>query len=283
MFQSDTRGLFRHNRRPAVVPFLILLLLICGTVPAAAADGASPLMEPPALLRLVDQPQTYTIGFLWFDRVAEGTLSLQRDNIVGGRYRAIMEARTRGTSAWLTGDRVQRYETVMELTPSGRLRPLEHRSHVEKGKAEKRTIQTKLYRFDAEGRSVEVRRIKDGQELPVNTIKLQHGESAADFLTAFFNFSLGVYGEVKEGGIYRIPTLTRKGETTIEATVLAAEQRSASAFFRRGGVVLKIMLDPEVLDTAGGAVYMQLDDSGRLERGIVENVLGLGNVKGIRR
>lgn len=272
----------RRRHYPAVVPLLLLVLCYWPFTVQATADAAAVVREPAVLQRWLDRPQDYAISFLWFDRVADGRMTLQRDKVVG-RYRAILEARTRGTSAWLTGDRVQRYETLMELTPAGRLLPLDHSAHIEKGKGEKRTIQTKRYLFDNHDHRVVVRRLKGGVDAEVKTIALQPGAAPDDFLTAFFNFSLGVYGEVREGRSYRIPTLTRNGISTIDVKVLPAAGRPAAAFFPAGGVLLEVTLDPEILDTGGGAVYARLDGDGLLERGIVKNVLGLGDVKGVRR
>jgi len=268
------------NMQRLVLWFSLAGILIWGTAVAGTVPAGDGKPEPPELQRLVDLKQSYAISFLWFDRLAEGSLSLQREG-AAGHFRAVLEARSLGAAAWLTADRVQRYETVMEWSPAeGRLRPIEHSAHMIKGRGKKRTDQTKYYLFNDSEHRVEVKRIRNGEVTSGRVLTLA-GELPDDFLTAFFNFTLGVYGPVKEGGRYSIPSLTRHGETTIEAEILPPAEWPSGSFFPHTGLLLKVILDPDVLDTGGGAVYALLGSNGLPQRGIVENVLGLGDVRGV--
>jgi hypothetical protein len=60
----------------------------------------------------------------------------------------------------------------------------------------------------------------------------------------------------------------------------ADEQRPEDSFFPRHGLVGRAILDEEILDTQGGTVYVWFDDLGRPQRGLVENVIGIGHVRG---
>jgi hypothetical protein len=61
---------------------------------------------------------------------------------------------------------------------------------------------------------------------------------------------------------------------------LTDAERPEDPFFPRHGLLGRAVLDDEILDTRSGTVYVWFDDLGRPQRGIVENVIGLGNVRG---
>lgn len=229
--------------------------------------------------RWVGRQLHYNIKFLWFDSIAEATLSVTAGE-APDTYRAILEARTLGVAAWLTSDRVQRYVSVMEKTAEGPLRALSYRSQIIKGRGKKRQERTREYRFDHEHRQVSYRRGSDGEFGEAKLVPMPEGTSPNDILTAFFNFQAGFFGPVVTGGRYRIPTFTRKGTAYIEAEVLSDRSRVRPDFFPSDGLLLKVILDPEVFDTAGGGVYICFDERRRPAWGIVENVIGLGDVYG---
>ena len=78
-----------------------------------------------------------------------------------------------------------------------------------------------------------------------------------------------------------IVTFTEKGERKIGIVVLKTEEWPQTSFFRKGsGTLLKITLPTEILVTGGGAVYALLDEKLLPQRVIIENVLGMGNVRG---
>jgi len=177
---------------------------------------------------------------------------------------------------------VQRYESLMETGPDGRLRPLSHESRIIKGPEGKRRDRGKLYRFDHEKRQVSYARTRDGvpgadELLPIT------GTPPADILTAFFNFQAGVYGPLAPGGTYRIPALAKKGIGWIEAEVLPERRWPGKDFFPKNGTLVKVKVDPEVFETKDGILYIWFDRALHPERGIVENVIGLGSIYGSER
>jgi hypothetical protein len=77
-----------------------------------------------------------------------------------------------------------------------------------------------------------------------------------------------------------IPTFTSRGIAEIVIEVMRGPQRLARPFFPATGTLLRVTVDPEVFDTKGADLYVWFDETGRPARGIVENVIGLGDVYG---
>jgi hypothetical protein len=247
-----------------------------------ASAGSSPVSAQKASLQsLIELDRQYNLSFLWFDSLAIGQLSFRRDSSAPNRYRAILDAKTLGVAAWLTGDRVQHYETLMEMTPQGRFVPLEYRSMIHKKKGGRVIEQTKTYKFEPATRTIFVTRHKAGQKEEEKPRKIVCEHCPVDFLTAGFNFIFGADGLLEPGVRKEILTFTDKGESNIFIEVLSASDWPKTSFLnKRSGTLLKITLPSEILDTGGGAVYALLDEKALPQRVIVENVLGLGDVRG---
>jgi len=234
----------------------------------------------PALCHHVGEYLVYDISFLWFERLAEGRLSL----VVGerpGTYRAVLEAKTLGIAAWLTGNRVQRYVSQMEMGSDGRLRSLSFESHIIKGEGSRYSDTTRRYTFDHDKNQVRYQRARKGKFYKDELLPMSGQAAPNDVLTAFYNFRAGFLGPVQPGRRYAIPTFSRKGSEDILVEILTPGERPDDPFFPSGGLLGRVTLDEEVLDTGGGAVYVWFDDLGRPQRGIVENVIGLGDVRGM--
>lgn len=268
------------------VPILLChLLVVLSALPALGnADTAQRGKAVPvaATRTFVDETLDYDIAFLWFDRLAAGQLRFEA-TAVPGQFRATLEARTLGVAGWLTSDRVQNYTTLMESVPGGGFRPLSHDSHVVKGKGAKRVSRDTSYIFDYRHKVVHLERKNEGRVLSVEKLPMDDGIVPNDFLTAFFNFRLGVFGELHEGKRFTIPTMTRKGRSDILVEILPAGERPAKVLFPPGGMLARAVLDPEILDTGGGSVYAWFDGHGRPARAVVENILGMGDVRGTLR
>jgi hypothetical protein len=261
-----------------------LAILTLTSLGAAADDnGAAPPNEGTEPFRaMIGEELVYDIGFLWFDHLAKGTLSLAKTE-KPGNYRIVLEARTSGVVKWLTRHRVQRYESIAELGPGGRLRSLVHESHVIKGTGEGRKDRFKRYVFDHENRQVLYTRAYEGKFFEEESCPMDSTDPPNDILAAFYNLRAGAFGSLKAGGRYRIPTFNRKGTAVIDVEVLTDEERRGVHDFPEGGLVARAVLDEEILDTTGGGIYVWFDEEGRPARGIVENVIGAGNVRGLLR
>lgn len=253
-------------------------LLLAASGSALAAPAVAPKVTIDAW---VGKELVYDIAFLWFDRIAEGQLAVSPGSRPG-TYRALLEARTLGVTAWVTSDRVQRYESLMETSPDGHLRSLSYESRIIKGPEGKRKDRGKRYLFDHGKGQVSYARTRDGVPGAATVLPIQ-GTPPADILTAFFNFQAGVYGPLTPGETYRILALAKKGVGWIDAEVLPGEKWPAKEFFSKNGTLVKVRVDPEVFETKDGILYIWFDQALRPERGIVENVIGLGSIYGSER
>ena len=260
----------------------LLLSFSCAFGEELKADPPTLLLAPSPIEKMAGESLFYDISFLWFDRLAQGKLSFSRGKIPN-TYRAVLEARTLGVAAWLTRDRVQRYVSEMEVGPDGKLRSLSHESHIIKGRGNDIKDRKSLYTFDYRKRQVRYQRARNGEFYKDVQIPMVEGESPNDILTAFYNFRAGFFGPVQEGRRYSIPTFDRDGTEEIVVEILSARERPKDKFFPQEGLLGRVILDEEVFDTGGGLVYVWFDKYGRPARGIVENVIGLGNARGIMR
>ena len=232
---------------------------------------------------MLPQPVTehlaYTLDFLVFKDLAEGELRLTAEP-TPGRYRAELVARTLGVASWLSGDRTQRYVAVMEGQSDGSLRSISYEAAIRKRKRGQWTDRQKRYRFDYLNGKVYQERGQDGHFRPGLVFELPVDRTPVDILTAFYNLRAGVYGALAPGARLSIPTFTSRGIAAIEVEVMSGPQRHARSFFPATGTLLRVTVDPEVFDTHGSDLYVWFDETGRPARGVVENVIGLGDVYG---
>ena len=169
----------------------------------------------------------------------------------------------------------------MEMTSQGRLVPLEYRALIHKKKGDVMIEHAKIYTFDPATRTIFLTRSKDGKAGVKQSIKVLGERFPVDFLTAGFNFISGADGPIRAGEHKEIVTFTDKGEQEIVIEVLSPDAWPKTTFFgKRSGTLLKVTLPTEILDTSGGAVYALLDEKFLPQRVIVENVLGIGEVRG---
>jgi hypothetical protein len=197
-----------------------------------------------------------------------------------GRYRAELVARTLGVASWLTGDRTQSYVSVMEEDGTGRLRSVSHESSILKCNLGKWKDRRKYYRFDYQAGKVYQEKGENGAFRPAAVFPLPTDRNPVDILTGFYNLRAGIYGVLVPGARISIPTFTTKGITQIEVDVLSGPTRQTHPYFPETGTLLRVKVDPEIFDTDGSDLYVWFDETGRPARGVVENVIGLGNVYG---
>jgi hypothetical protein len=264
---------------------LVLLLVLSAADPPVRAAEQQPegentkLFQAPARIeKMLGESFDYDIAFLCFSRLAEGELSFHRGKRPG-TFEAVLEAKTTGIAAWLTGDRAQRYVSEMTVGDDGRLKSLVHESHILKGKGGDREDRVKRYVFDYAHHLVHMQLVKDGRTRKEKTFPLGE-EPLNDILTAFYNFRAGFYGPLVPGGHYRIPAFGRTKPSTIEVEILDNNERVKNGFFPKGGLLAKVTVDPEVFDTGGGSVYVWFNNFDQPAMGIVENVIGMGDVRG---
>ncbi|NOY12236.1 MAG: DUF3108 domain-containing protein [Deltaproteobacteria bacterium] len=253
-------------------------VLLTTTFPAFAAvsPGAVQSVES-----LVGERLTYDISFLWFKHLAEGSIRLERGEKLG-TYLATMEARTRGFAAFVTRNRVEKYQTLMEVGPDGLLRPLVHSSQTFKGKGKDLREKKTSYTFDYLKRQVKYKKIKYHRITADETLPLGTAGPVYDILSAFYNLRLGAFGSFAQQSIH-MPTFYRKGVEEIVVTPMVDRNGKDGKFFAADGTLCKVLVDPSVFKTNGRELFVSFDKNNRLERGIIKNVIGLGDVKGVLR
>jgi len=254
-----------------IIGFALFALL--GSASAIRAGEAVTIQD------LVGETQHYGIDFLVFRNLAEGGLRFAAA-ATPGHYRAELEARTLGVAAWLTGDRTQRYVAVMESAGDGSLRSVSYESSVLKRKNGEWTHRGKRYRFDYRSGKVYYDHCHDGPFEQVEEYSLPSGAPPVDILTGFYNLRLGVYGALTPGTRLQIPTFTSKGTGTIDVEILTDMERQALDFFPAEGTLLRVRVDPEVFNTGDASLYAFFDATGHPSCGIVENIIGMGDVYG---
>jgi len=235
--------------------------------------------RPLPLSALVGESLVYDISFLWFDRLAEARLSLAAGERPG-TYRAVLEAKTLGVAAWLTGDRVQRYVSVMEIGQGGRLRPLSFEFRIIKGQDGTYSNTSRLYLFDHARGQIRLQRARNDVLASEELLPMFGKTPPSDILSAFYNVRAGLMGPLRAGGRHAIPTFGRSGNEEIRIELLNEEQWPDDSFFPRHGLLGRAVVDDEIFDTRGGRVYVWFDDLGLPQRGMVENVIGIGSVRG---
>ena len=60
----------------------------------------------------------------------------------------------------------------------------------------------------------------------------------------------------------------------------AGEEQASQDYFPDHGLLIQVMVDPEIFETNSGSLYVWFDDQGVPGRGIIEDLIGLGDVRG---
>ena len=260
----------------------LLLLLVLGPVVSFSAQSdlfsAGPADSSHPVNALVGERLTYDIGFLWFDRLAQGTISLER-GAVPGTYLIRMAANTLGVAAFLTGNRVEHFETLIEIGPDGLLRPLRHDARTRRTKGGEERERIKQYRFDYRQEWIHYQKNKNGRIVADESFRLDPGRPLFDILSALYNLRLGFFGVPGQGRIM-IPTFHPEGPEDIVIAPLSLDTPSERSFFSGAAYLCRILVDPEVFGTRGRDILASFDQQWRPYRGVIKNVIGLGDVRG---
>lgn len=221
----------------------------------------------------------FQIDFLFFKGLAEGVLKFEPTN-QQGVFRVELVGRTLGIASWLSGERTQIYTSTMQRMPDGSFTTIEHTAKVMKKKWGKWRRYRKVCEFDCERGLIQVEKIKDGVVTSTETHEIPAGETPVDMLTAFYNLRQGVYGELGRGRKIMIPTYSSKGFHQIQVQVLTEEEQGKKTFFPGYGLLVKAVIDPDIFETGSGNLYVWFDEKGIPARGIIEDIIGLGDIKG---
>jgi hypothetical protein len=245
---------------------------------AAGKSGDSPGTDIAS--RFLGEELHYRIGFLWIDEAATGRISFEKAKGDQG-YKATLEGQTSGLIGWLTGYRRDSYMSSMELIDGGkRLKPLWFEEDVVIGDK----VRKKITRFDYQrGRLVKRRMNRRGVFIRSEE-KIPEGVVYDDFLTAFYNFRCGVYGEIRRGKRYRVRTIPKGGISTIDVEIATKEEEMRRCGKGKRGereYCVTVFLDKELTRSKTGRVEGWASRSLVPLEGIIEDVVMVGDVHGV--
>jgi hypothetical protein len=261
-------------RRPLLVCFTAILLIFHAD-PLKALEGGLPT----SIQNLVGEYAFYSVDFLVFHRVAQAELRFSATD-QPGIFRAELVGRTLGVISWLSGERTQSYTSLMELSPDGSLRTVEHNARILKRRRGRWQERLRHYRYDYEHGKILDEKARVGVPRELTEHDIPEGLHPVDMLTAFYNLRIGVYGNLERGSRILIPTYARGEFTEIEVRILTHEQQAKQNNFPTQGLLLQVTIDPEIFDTKRGDLYVWFNDAGVPGRGIVEDMIGAGDVLG---
>ena len=254
----------------------LILLILSSPVGRSFSAELSPGLHP--IHSLLGESLKYDISFLWFTHLAEGLIQLSPGD-QPETFLVIMEAKTLGVAAFFTSDRVAKYQTLMEIGPSGLLQPLWHSTHTIRGKEDSRKEKVTRYTFDYASGQVRYQKIKNDRVYTDKWFPMEKDIPMFDILSAFYNLRLGFYGQLALEAVH-IPTFHRKGIQDIVVEPLFKISKRDQKFFSPGSVKFRILVDPAVFGTKGRDVLASFDEQMRPREVIIKNVIGLGDVHG---
>lgn len=230
--------------------------------------------------RFLGERLDYHLGVFWLSRIADCVISFKQDK-KSGRYVAIMWAKTRGVVGWLTDYRENRYISHMEEINGGRrLRPTMFERMVTIGNLVHQSISC----FDYQDQQIDYTIIRNHRVIEQNCYDIPEGVIYEDILSAFYNSRAEVFGEVKKGEYYEIPSIPDKGIDRYTVKVLDDkqdhEQRRKQGWEAGTGYVLKVRVDKDIFGTKEGLFWVWMSEDLIPIIGVAEDAIGLGDVIG---
>ncbi len=258
-----------------------MLVVVCVLLSLTKVSAEEPASAAHPIRQLLGERLTYDISFLWFERLAEGSIRLEQAEDPE-RFLITMEAKTLGVAAFFTRNRVEKFQTLAQIGADGRLQPLWHKSHTLRDKGTSKSEKITSYTYDYAARKVLYQKSKNGKVYQDEWFELADGTVLFDILSALYNLRLGFFGEV---GVQRIliPTFHHKGIQEIVVEPLAQAGGKEQKFFGRDSIQTRILVDPSVFGTKGRDIFASFDAALTPRRGIIKNVIGLGDVRGTLR
>lgn len=254
--------------------FLSLVLALFSS--ASEQAGAQELNITKSIQQLVGEDYRYAIDFLFFTRLAAGEFRFSESGQVNV-YKAELIGRTSRIASWLIGERTQTYTSLMELTPDGSLRSIEHVARIDKLRWGMRRNWGRLHRYDYEQGKIFAEKSNGGVPRSKKEHEIPAGQQPVDMLTAFCNLRTGLYGPLVRGAHFLIPTYSDDGFAEIEVNVLTVEQQAEYDYFPSSGQLVQAKIDPKIFENSGN-LYIWFNNAGVPERGIVENMIGKGDI-----
>ncbi len=205
------------------------------------------------ILRFLGESIYFDISFLWFDNAAEAKISLFEQN---GQLRAKLEAQTKGFIGWFTAYRKHVYEAKLEVIENGtRLRSKEFYRIVDDGA----TLEKSDHFLDYNQRKHFWKKTQNGEIFEDKSEDIPIGTNFDDILTAFYNFRNGVYGKLKKGQSYEIPTIPEKGHKTLTVQIRTEEEEKTARLEENrplaDELLLRVKIPKEIFKTENGEIF----------------------------
>ena len=230
--------------------------------------------------RFCGESLIYDLNFMVIFHAAECQVMLM-PNPNGRGYLGILSAQTKGLVNWVTKQRKHIYRAYMNETDSGhRLQSWYIEKIVIKGDEK---VETR-YWLDYKNRRIYYQVLQQNRIVYMDCDHIPPGVVYDDIISAFYNFRAGSYGALKPAQNYVINSIPMQNVSTFNISTLGAAEearkRRSLGWNDRGNYLVRALISKEVFGTKAGIVYGLLDKNSLPLSGVVEDVIGFGNVEG---
>ena len=245
------------NAHIRIAPVAVLLMLL-STHSASASVMSADILAGETLY--------YTIDFWLLRGSAEGELCFTK---TPGGYTALFEAETRGVLRLIAGHRKEIMESIMEYDESRqRLRPIVFTETFIQNKIEiKRTLS-----FDYEKGTFTCTRFYPGSK-PHTIEAALPAPGFEDMLTFFYNFRMGCYGPMPEGGRLRVPVVMKELPSIITIDFPASVSKERAKNFNA-----LLTMDRNLTHARSKRLLMRLNDMTIPESALVIDAYFFGDL-----
>lgn len=212
----------------------------------------------------------YQVGFLWFSDAGSVRISLRREenSLV---YTGTIETEAKGFIARLAGNPKFFYQSRMELvSEKKRFRCLEYMEKQESGGVGRHLKETLDYQKGLRVRTWG----KSGQPAKSREFPISPGTFLDDFLTAFYNFRLQAYGQVRKGAQFEVDTMAKTGTSKIHIKVADEDGEKSDE------LIVLVTSEQSMFGSKKGKIKMAIARDLVPRTVAVVSVLGLGDAVG---
>lgn len=239
---------------PLLSAFYPILVDISGPLKTSAlinAQGQYASFIPKGdIRRFAGETLTYDIDFLFFNKAATAKVRFFEYK---GKYFSTLSAETKGVVGFFTNYRKHYYKAAFDIVDEGRrVQTSKFERDVIIGKDKERTV----HFLDYGSRTHFWFLFSDGNLKERSRDPIPEEVIYDDILAFFYNFRNGVYGDLKQGGTYKINTLpenSMKSITTYISTEEEEEQFRLQEKRAKGDeMLLKVLIPKDVFKTETG-------------------------------
>ena len=228
----------------------------------------------------------YRVSFGIFGQIGMAKTSL---HVEGKRYKITIEAKSTGFAAFISGDRVEHYESE-GYVKDGFLIPDVYEKIVKKevseddDNGENRTIIKKYllrYDFNHKNKVITATKIKTRGKQKSEVVKKLKYYANNDILSLFFNFKkLFPALELKKQHILHAVG-AQKNTGKIELLPLDKKEFSKLMDIKSKNLkFLKVILRDKIFGSKKGELYLALDKNGFCEEAVLKDVILFGDIRG---